>query len=93
MSDDTLITEIQTLDREFQHLTGREAFGYVSQPTKTTTKVVFQDGHVCLTMAEGHAYMAGLLTTATNDPANLPYPLDQELTPEQDLRVINGWTS
>jgi hypothetical protein len=44
-------------------------------------------------MAEGHAYMVGLLATATNDPANLPYPLDQELTPEQDLRVINGWTS
>lgn len=91
MTDDTLITEIKTMDREFQHLTGREAFGYVSQPTKTTTRVVFQTGHVCLSMAEGHAYMVGLLATAKNNPADLPYPLDQDLAPAHDLRVIHGW--
>lgn len=91
MTDDALIAQIKTMDREFQHLTGREAFGYVSKPTKTTTKVVFQDGHVCLSMPEGHAYMTRLLATAVNDPAKLPYPWDQDLPPEQDLRLIHGW--
>jgi hypothetical protein len=83
----TLLNDIRRMNAEFIQLTGREAYGYVSQPTPTTPRIVFQDQHVCLSMHEAHAYMATLLALAQNDPSTLPYPFDQELTPAQDLRT------
>lgn len=84
-----LIDDIKAMDRQFQRLTGREAFGYISHPTSTQTRVVFHDQSVKLSLDEAHAYMRTLLAEA--EAGTLRYPFDQELTPEQDLRVINGW--
>jgi hypothetical protein len=84
-----LIDDIKDMDHRFQRLTGREAFGYISHPTPTQTRVVFHDGSVKLSLDEAHAYMRALLGEA--EAGTLRYPFDQELTPEQDLRVINGW--
>lgn len=83
-----VIARIKFMDEQFQQLTGREAFGYVSNPTPTTPRLTFHDGTVCLTYEEAHQHMYDLLDKAQNDPGSLPYPFDQELTPEQDLRLI-----
>lgn len=90
-NDELMIFAAQELDRIFQRLTGREAFGHVSQPTPSTWRIAFGDGTVCTSPREARDYMQTLLWLAQNRPAKLPYPFDQELTPEQDLRVINGW--
>jgi hypothetical protein len=84
-----LIDDIKDMDRTFQRLTGREAFGYISHPTPAQTRVAFHDGSVKLSLDEAHAFMRALLAEA--EAGTLRYPFDQELTPEQDLRVINGW--
>jgi len=91
-SEDRLIAEIKAMELEFQQVTGREAFGYISKPTPGTARIVFQDGTVHTDFTEARAYMASLLTIAQNDPSKLPYPLDQELTPEQDLRLRGAST-
>lgn len=88
---DVQLAQIQQLDARFQRLTGREAFGYVSAPTPTSERWVFQDGSVCLSAQEALGYMTTLVELAANEPAKLPYPFDQPLSPEQDLRVINKW--
>lgn len=89
MADDGYV-ELLALDRRFQQLTGREALGYVSHPTPTSTRVAFGDGSVCLSMDEARGYLARLVADAEAGKP-LPYPFEQELTPGQDLRVINGW--
>ncbi len=91
-ADDAVFQEIHDLEMQFRRLTGREAYGYASKPTPGTWRIVFQTEVVCLTPQEALSYMTGLLAVARQDPANLPYPLNQELPPEQDLRVIHGWT-
>lgn len=85
----TKIDDIKDMDRRFQRLTGREAFGYVSAPTPAQQRFVFHDGSVKLSIDEAHSFMTSLLAQA--EAGTLSYPWDQELTPEQDLRVINGW--
>lgn len=89
--DEARFARIRELDEQFQHLIGREAYGHASQPTPGTWRIAFATGVVCLSPEEAESYMVGLLAVARQDPKQLPYPLDQELTPEQDLRVINGW--
>lgn len=88
---DAQFARIRELDEQFQHLTGREAYGHASQPTPGSWRITFATGVVCLSPEEAVSYMSGLLAVARHDPKQLPFPLDQELTPEQDLRVINGW--
>lgn len=90
-NDELRLTSIKQMDERFQRLTGREAFGYASQPTPTTWRITFADGTVCTSMRDAQDYMSSLVWLAANQPGKLPYPFDQELTPEQDLRVINGW--
>lgn len=82
-----LIERIKDLDAQFITLTGHQAFGYVSQPTPTSTRITFQDGNVFLNEVEAYDYMAWLIDVARYRPKNLPYPFDQELTPEQDRRI------
>ncbi len=83
--------KIKELDLQFQRFTGREAFGHVSSPTPTSRHYTFATGEVLTSDAEALGCMLILLDIAKTEPDKLPYPLDQELTPEQDLRVINGW--
>jgi hypothetical protein len=85
-ADSERLARIRELDARFQRLTGREAFGYVSAPTPTSERWVFQDGSVCLSAREALDYMSTLVWLATNEPAKLPFPFDQPLPPERDLR-------
>lgn len=73
--DSTLLTSIRTMDQEMEHLIGRTVFGYVANPTPTSVRVTFGDGHVCLSVAEAKDYMTDLLATARDNPAKLPWPL------------------
>jgi hypothetical protein len=82
-SEEDLIKDIHRMDDEIAEIIGRPVYGYTSKPTPTTTRVVFGNQHVCLSMAEGHAYMTSLLATAKHNPAELPYPFNEPLTPEQ----------
>ena len=79
--------QIHAMDTDFIALTGREAFGYVAEPTPATLRITFQDGSVHTRYSEAYGYMTQLLHLARTDPAKLPYPLDQELTPAQDRRA------
>lgn len=85
--DDHLLDDIKRLDAEFTELTGHRAFGYIAHPTDTSQRITFHDGHVCLSMSEAHNHMLELNRLARTDPARLPWPLDTELTPEQDYRT------
>lgn len=90
-NDELRLLSIKEMDRRFQRLTGREAFGHISKPAHNVWRVAFGDGTVCTSMKDAQDYMSSLVWLAENNPGALPYPFDQELTPEQDLRVINGW--
>lgn len=88
---DPLIAATKEMDARFQRLTGREALGYIAEPMRNQWRIAFGDGTVCTSPTEARNYMATLLALAESNPGELPYPFDQELTPEQDLRVLNGW--
>ena len=90
MSDE-VAAQVRALDEQFQRLTGREGFGWASQPTPGSWRIAFGDGTVVTSWPQAHVYMTELVRLARDEPDNLPYPFDQPLTPEQDLRVINGW--
>lgn len=79
-NQNNVLAEIHRMDDEIKTIIGRKAFGYVSEPTATTRRITFADGTVCLTMAEAHDYMTGLLATAKDDPGKLPWPLSEPLT-------------
>jgi hypothetical protein len=85
------VARVKELDEKFQRLTGREAWGHLSLPTPTQQRWTFADGTVVHSGEAARDYMSTLLYLAAVTPEKLPYPFDQELTPEQDLRVINGW--
>ena len=74
-TDNALLDQIHTLDTEMETLIGRKVFGHIAAPTKTSLRITFGDGYVCLTMAEAHDYMHGLVKQARQDPSKLPWPL------------------
>ncbi len=86
---ESVLVEIRKLNEKFIALTGREAFGHLSQPTKTSQRWTFNDGTVWTQPKDAYNYMVSLVAQAATDPQNLPYPFDQPLTPEQDLRVTD----
>lgn len=78
---DVQLSNIRRMDEEIEEIIGRKVFGHISQPTATTYRITFGDGHVCLSMDEAVAYMTELLVTAQNDPSKLPWPLCEPVTP------------
>lgn len=91
MDQRMIMMRILELDAEFRQLTGRAAFGYVSAPTATTKRYVFQDGTVKLSAPQALDHMVHLALLARTNPAGLPYPFDQELTAAQDQRGDAAW--
>lgn len=87
---DPMIAHIREMDAQFQRLTGREAFGHVSQPTPTSWRFTFADGQVLTSPREARDYMSTLLYLAKNHPAGLPYPLGEPLPPQWDVRRNGG---
>lgn len=85
-TDDDWLNRIKALNDQFIALTGREGYNWTARPTPTTWKIAFGDGTVKTSPREGHDYMATLVWLAKNKPSDLPYPLDQPLPPEWDLR-------
>lgn len=90
-SDDGVMRRVWELDSEFRRLTGREGFGYVSNPGPNSSRYVFQDGTVVTKPELALSHMQALLSTARANPADLPYPLDEELPPGQDRRGDEAW--
>lgn len=76
-AEEIILADIRQVDAELEEIIGRKAFGHISAPTPTSTRITFGDGHVCLTLPEAQAYMHALLVTARADPAKLPWPLNE----------------
>lgn len=85
------MARVREMDDKFQRLTGREAWGHLSIPSKGDERWTFADGTVCKSGPEARDYMATLMWLAADSPEKLPYPFDQPLEPSQDLRILNGW--
>jgi hypothetical protein len=59
---------IRRLSDEIGGITGLAPLGYLSCPTPTTPRYVFQDGMVCLSASEALAYVANLRAVAHQGP-------------------------
>lgn len=76
-SSHTLLADIRLMDDEMEQLIGRKVFGHIANPTPTSQRITFGDGHVCLSLPEAHEYMTRLLITARHSPAKLPWPFSE----------------